>query len=246
MVSRYRFLFSLRWLGLFALAAVLVGACVWLGTWQHDRYESRATTNDRIAEAADAEPAPVAELAAAGEPLDSSHEWSMVSAEGVYDPEGEVLIRNRSVEGQTGYEVVTPLVLADGTAVLVDRGWVPPSEEGATALPDVPPPPAGTVTVTGRLRASEGTVSGFTRVDGVMQARTVSVDQIADETGLTLLPGYITETEPRDGLVAIPVVEERSWQNFAYAYQWWLFGAMIPVGLVLLARRDARTVAAQG
>ena len=36
----------------------------------------------------------------------------------------EILVRGRTVEGTVGFEVLTPLVLADGTAVLVDRGWV--------------------------------------------------------------------------------------------------------------------------
>ncbi|MGH8880464.1 MAG: SURF1 family protein, partial [Stackebrandtia sp.] len=76
-----------------------------------------------------------------------------------------------------------------------------------------------------------------------VQARSINVDQIADGLQQPVLGAYVTDERPADGFSAIPVVEERSWQNFAYAYQWWLFVAMIPVGLVVIARKEAKTLA---
>ena len=63
----------------------------------------------------------------------------------------QVLIRNRSYQGQPGFHVVTPLQLADGRALLVNRGWIPLTEDGSTPTP--PAPPSGPVVVTGRARA---------------------------------------------------------------------------------------------
>ena len=40
-------------------------------------------------------------------------------------PRHQFLLDNRSYRGQPGYEVLTPLVRAGATALLVDRGWVP-------------------------------------------------------------------------------------------------------------------------
>ena len=68
--------------------------------------------------------------------------WTMVTVTGRYDAAHVVLARSRSVNSDVGFEVITPLVLADGTAVLVDRGWIAPSEQGAAQLPAVPPPPS--------------------------------------------------------------------------------------------------------
>ena len=59
-------------------------------------------------------------------------EWRSVEASGTYDTGAEVLIRNRSFDGAPGYHVVTPLVIADGTALLVNRGWIPLSPEGGS------------------------------------------------------------------------------------------------------------------
>jgi len=237
---RYRFLISWRWLGVTAVAAVLIATCVWLGLWQHDRYEHRAATNDRIAAASQDSAQPLESVMMVGEPPATDEVWSIVTVAGEYDPNGQILIRNRSVEGKTGYEVITPLIMDNGEAVLVDRGWVPASDQGAMALPEVPAPPTGVVSITGRVRASESVISDLNQVDGINQARTINTEQIAETVAYDLVGGYITDTEPGDGLVAIPVREERSWQNFAYAYQWWLFALMIPIGVVMLARREAK------
>ena len=48
-----------------------------------------------------------------------------VTVTGRYDPAHEILARVRTLHDNVGFEVITPLVLADGTAVLVDRGWIP-------------------------------------------------------------------------------------------------------------------------
>jgi len=71
-------------------------------------------------------------------------------ATGTYDPAHEVLLYGRSsVEGEPGDQVLTPLRMADGTGLVVDRGWIPldqgvPVTGGAAA-------PTGTVTVAGVL-----------------------------------------------------------------------------------------------
>jgi cytochrome oxidase assembly protein ShyY1 len=237
-------MFSLRWLGLIALAGVLIAACIYLGDWQHQRYEQRAAINERIAAAeADDSPAPVETLLTVDTQPDDGTVWTKVRATGTFDTEGQILIRARSVNSQAGYEVVTPLLLADGTAVLVDRGWIPSSPSGATELPDVPAAPDGEVEITGRVRASESRIADINEVDGARQARSVNVDQIADDLDYPVLGGYITDDDPAAGFTEIPVVEQRSWQNFAYAYQWWLFALLIPVGLVMIARREANTPA---
>src|SRR4051812_18323105 len=107
---------------------------VLLGNWQLHRYQQRHATNQRIDAADKVAPAPLTAVlppaggaagsAGAAPPADRA--WTGVTATGEYDPDHVILIRSRTVDGKVGFEVVTPLRLADGTAVLVDRGWVPP------------------------------------------------------------------------------------------------------------------------
>ena len=51
-----------------------------------------------------------------------------------------MLVYGRSLDGEPGHLVVTPLVLDDDDAILVIRGWVP---FGDTTVPvaDAAPPP---------------------------------------------------------------------------------------------------------
>ena len=65
-------------------------------------------------------------------------------ATGTFDGTHEALLRDQPHGDQTGNDVLTPLRLADGTTVLVDRGWV-----GATD--DIAAPPSGPVVVRGVL-----------------------------------------------------------------------------------------------
>ena len=72
----------------------------------------------------------------------------MVTATGTYAVEDTVIVRYRTRDGASGVDVVVPLVTADGTALLVDRGWMATDNRGADVA-DVPAPPSGEVTVTG-------------------------------------------------------------------------------------------------
>jgi surfeit locus 1 family protein len=124
-----------------AAIAVFVAA----GNWQRGRMDDKAALRAQL-DAALA--APVAALPATDVDW-SAWRYRSVDVEGNYDAARQILIDNKVHAGRTGFHVVTPLDLADGRAVLVDRGFV---AAGATRadLPAVPPP-AGTVHVRGRI-----------------------------------------------------------------------------------------------
>lgn len=236
----YRFLASPRWIGIIAGGIAAMALCAFLADWQYGRYEERAAANERVAAAEDSEPRAVNEVLPAGAELAEDDEWTRASATGTFDAANQIFLRGRTVDGNTGWEVVVPLVLSDGTAVLVDRGWVPQGDKGATQPPDVAPVPSGEVTVTGRIRPSETAMGDIAELNGALQTRRLSPSLISEALPYPVLAGYMTPDEPEDGFKAIPVPEERSWQNFAYAYQWWLFAGLIPIGLVILARKEKR------
>ena len=63
-----------------------------------------------------------------------------VTATGTYAADEQLYVRNRpNNDGVYGYEILVPFRAGDGTAFLVDRGWVKNSEGGASVLPQVPP-----------------------------------------------------------------------------------------------------------
>ena len=103
------------------IAAVLVAAvCVGLGVWQLNRLGQRRARNAVTAARWALPPLQVNGAVAA----DSARQ-RRVTARGVYDFAAEQTWPGRSFQGTPGVALITPLRLADGSAVLVDRGWVP-------------------------------------------------------------------------------------------------------------------------
>jgi cytochrome oxidase assembly protein ShyY1 len=244
----YRFLTTPRWLGFAALMATAAAVMVALGLWQLDRYRERTAINERIAASTVAAPTQVGAVLPApqvggGPSAAASAAWTRVTATGVYDPAYQVLARGRTLDGRVGFEVLTPLRLADGSAILVNRGWVPPAPGGARARPDVPPPPPGQVTVVGRIHLDESRATPVERLDGMRQVRRIGTGQIGRELPYPLYGAYILldqQAPPADARFSpIPVAMERSWQNAGYVVQWWLFAAFTVFGFIWLARREA-------
>jgi surfeit locus 1 family protein len=109
-----------RDLTLVVIALAVAAGCVRAGIWQLDRLRQRQARN-RTAEARLALP-PI-EIRR-GTSADSARQ-RRVTARGIYDFDAEQTWPGRSFEGTPGVALITPLRLADGSVVLVDRGWVP-------------------------------------------------------------------------------------------------------------------------
>ncbi len=224
--------------GWVALTAVVVGfsvaAFTLLAPWQFHRAEQRAERNAAIERSFSTPPQPLREIR--GE----STEWRQVMITGRYLPDAEVVVRLRTVQGEPAYEVLVPLRLADGSTVLVDRGYLRPGE--GVRVPAYPPVPAGEVTVTGRLRADEPDPQGGEVVaqDGHRQVYAVSTRTVSAATGVGLEPGYVQLVDGAPGVLsALPLPPLYSGPSFAYALQWLAFGAMAPLGLAYFAWREA-------
>ncbi|WP_208817254.1 SURF1 family cytochrome oxidase biogenesis protein, partial [Micromonospora echinofusca] len=249
----YRFLLTPRWLGILALTLVASAVMVLLGMWQFSRYEERTAINDRIDNAGrvapaplrDRLPAPTGPAGTAGAAPSADTAWTRVTATGRYDNANVILVRGRTVESRVGFEVLTPLVLADGSAVLVDRGWVPPAPGGATVQPQIPDAPTGEVTVVGRVHLTESSPGVVERRNGRIETRRVGVPRIARELPYPVYGAYLLLEEQTSSaepamFEAIPIKHENNWLNGGYAVQWWIFAVMALFAYGWLARREAR------
>ncbi len=239
---------SRQWVILTLIALLLIPTMIRLGIWQMHRYEERTARNQLVTDALAAEPVPVEKLTAPGHTVTSAERYRSGSAQGRFDPEDEVVVRRRTnSDDEVGYHVLTPFVLDDGKVLLVNRGWIPSDGPSQTTFPKVPAPPSGEVTVEGRLMPSETTAaSGITTLKGLpdRQIRLINSEQEARRLDARVLGGYIAQTAPEPKgdtpeLLGDPGREDAA-LNYAYAVQWWLFSAAVPVGWVVLARREAR------
>ncbi|MEW2180628.1 SURF1 family protein [Streptomyces sp. NPDC005406] len=146
----YRFLLTPRWWGINLFVVLAIPFCVFMGTWQLGRFEDRVQTH----EAAEKQPAPGT---MAAEPLDELLPVDTVSsgrpatASGRYAD--QFLVPGRKLDDRSGFYVLDMLRTDSGKALPVVRGWLP----GKAGQTPVPSAPAGRVTVTGDLQASENT-----------------------------------------------------------------------------------------
>lgn len=248
----YRFLLTPRWLAAAALTVAASVIMVLLGNWQLHRYEERSAINDRIDAADSAPAAPLASVLAkptaagtAGASPGEDAAWAKVTVTGRFDPSHEIQARGRTVDGAVGFEIVTPLVLADGTAVLVDRGWVPSEKGDAVSPPVAPPAPTGQVTVVGQIHLSESRPAPLSRRDGRIDTRRIAVPQLAKELPFPVYGAFVLLSDPAPGYTRIPIEHEDSWQNGGYAVQWWLFSVMALLAYGWQARKEAKGDAPQ-
>lgn len=244
----YRFLLSRHWVIITLVALLLIPTMIWLGTWQMDRHNERAARNQLVEDALAADPVPVERLAAPGRPVTRTERYRTVTATGHFDTDAEVVVRRRTnSDDRIGFHVLTPFVLGDGRVLLVNRGWIPADGPSQTAFPEIPPPPPGEITIEGRLMPDETTeASGIKELEGLPDRQIMLIDseQEAERLGARVLGGYVAQTapEPPEGgteLLGNPGKENAA-LNYAYAVQWWLFAAAVPVGWVVLVRREIR------
>ena len=135
------------------LAGVALG--IGLGVWQLQRLAWKEGLIAAAESRAHAAPAPVPAPAqwAALNPAD--YEYRRVEAHGVYDYANQKYLFTslESPRGRysgVGYDVFTPLKLADGAEIIVNRGFVPD-----TMKDKVSSGPGGEVAVVGLMRAAE-------------------------------------------------------------------------------------------
>ncbi|GAB2924931.1 SURF1 family cytochrome oxidase biogenesis protein [Streptomyces mayteni] len=252
----YRFLLSRQWVILTLVALLMIPTMIWLGFWQLHRHEQRVARNDLIAGSLEAPPVPMTELSSVGGAPDSDDRYRAVTVTGVYDADHQVVVRNRTNgDGAVGYHVLTPIVAADGTAAVVNRGWIE-SGPDLTQAPEIPAPPSGEVTVTGRLMADETTdTTGIRERSGLPDGMVmmISSQERAAETGEPTLGGFLELTETSPGPAGQDAQEGQAQPeplpepdhtgigaHLAYAFQWWIFAGGVPVGWFLLLRREVQ------
>jgi cytochrome oxidase assembly protein ShyY1 len=240
-------------LALLGVAVLAVVFC-FLGRWQFHRHEARQHRADLVRENYDAAPVPLGELLPRlgtdlSAPLSPGLQWRPARVTGTYRAADTVLVRNRPLDGEGGYEVVVPLTTDDGTVLLVDRGWLP---AGATGdRPDaVPEPPSGRVEVVVRLRPGE---PGLRRTPPPGQALRIDIPQIGGRLGGRVVGGAygVLATEspaPARAPVALPRPDAGIDINLPYALQWYAFAivafVLLGVGAVReVHRRDPDYVA---
>ncbi|KZB82453.1 SURF1 family cytochrome oxidase biogenesis protein [Amycolatopsis regifaucium] len=242
---RLKFLLKPGWLALTLVVFTFAACCfTLLAPWQFSRDAEREHQNTALRESFTGQPKPLDELLPAGAAPDQRTEWHLVSLKGTYLPEGEVVARLRSIQGEAAFEVLTPFRTVDGTVVLVDRGYVR-LDEKSRALP-FDPPPTGTVDIVTRARQDEK--DGKNRdafadesTGGKLQSYVVDSQVVARAAKLDIRPGYFQLDVNQPGVLgALPLPKTDAGPFFSYALQWIAFGAMALLGWLYFTVRELK------
>lgn len=232
--------FAPRWYSVLLTAAALA-LFVALGFWQWNRGEHRSALWQDFTRG----DAPAVEATATT--LGDLPRFAHVAVRGEFDGERQFLLDNISHDGAPGYEVLSILQLADGSRLLVNRGWVP-FKGYREQLPEVALASGEVQRITGRLSGLPvaGMASGRQPpLEAGSWPRVTSFpthEQMQQTLGAELLepvllldadsgPGYLRDWHPP----GIP--PER---HYSYAVQWWAFAllALVLFAALNLKKRD--------
>jgi cytochrome oxidase assembly protein ShyY1 len=243
-VNEWAFVRSPRWAGYLALVVVFAIACCALGTWQLNRRAEALAEVARIDANYDAEAVPVADALADPAGFDVDQRWQVVALSGEYLDDEEVVVRNRPFGGSSGFEVITPFRLDDGTVFMVDRGWIAQASDGRPS--DYAAPPSGHVQVEARLKAGEERIDGRTTTG--IEFATIDLAELADRVGEPAYTGaYGVLVQSAADAAEPPLAAARPLRDegphLSYALQWFVFALLAFIGLGWAATQERRALA---
>ncbi|MFG5778287.1 SURF1 family protein [Comamonas sp. J-3] len=191
--------------------ALFLGFCA-LGTWQVYRLQWKLDLIDRVERRVHSAP----------QALPAPASWQQLDAKALeYQPStvqgqwlaGKTVLTQATTALGAGFWVLTPLQQADGSQVLVNRGFVPDSLRATWSDPQqlAAATPTGEVTVTGLLRATEPK-GGFLRNNEPANNRWFSrdVQAIAQSQGLAAAAPFFVDAGMPDASTQVVGEAKRS------------------------------------
>jgi surfeit locus 1 family protein len=220
---------------LVVLIAALVAAAgtARLGLWQLDRAEQKLQIQARLDERRALQPLQGDALPTSAGEVPAAQDRAAL-LRGRWLPEHTVYLDNRQIEGRPGFYPVTPLQLADGSAVLVQRGWLPRDLQERTRIAPYTTP-AGEVQIQGRIAPQVPRLYEFDAVASGPIRQNLDLGDFARETRLVLRPWVLIQDDmagsPPDGLLRQwPAPATGVAKHHGYAFQWFALSALV-IGL---------------
>jgi len=218
-----RLLVTPKWVALSGILLLSVALFGWLGWWQWARVQQQVEPA-RVTESGP--PADVSSIYVPGEPVPVADVGRSVRLVGRFDASAQLLVPRLTGGGDQAFWVLTPLQLVDGSVMPVVRGWTDEADSDAS------PPPTGQVVVTGRLEVPESD-SLRSQAPELLPEGQIAIVSSAELFSLwegDLYQGFVVLDQQRPPTELVPVeplpvaiTTGLSWQNLAYAIQWWLF-----------------------
>jgi len=213
------------WLGV----AMAVAATARLGVWQLDRAAQKTRLEQSVNESAQM-PLLAGDRLAREPQAVVAQLHRRVAVTGRWLAPYTVALDNRPLHGRAGFIIVTPLLLAPGDAVLVQRGWAPRDAQDRARLPAFDTP-SGEVRVEGRIAPWPSHRLELAAAEAGPMRQNLDAAQLAREASVALRPLSLLQLngpDARDALVREwPVPSLDVWKHHGYALQWFALSALI-------------------
>ena len=212
---------------------------VTLGQWQADKAQYKVDLEEKVTARQDL---PAITLDELPQSIDERIFLPVVTY-GRYESKKYFLLDNRILNGQVGYDVYTPLELADETIILVNRGFV---KQGKTRqdLPEITTPdqklsvrglldkvPSKTVVLADNVNKSDSwpKVMQYLDIEEIKTMLDIPVFDMIIRLDANEEHGFVRE---------IPALNLRSDKNAGYAFQWYAMTlALIIIYLVVNTKK---------
>jgi surfeit locus 1 family protein len=244
----FRRIFSREWILTTVLVLLGTGLCTRLGIWQLDRLEQRRAFNAHVEKMWAADPVRL--------PQDiglafTEMEYRSVCVTGEFDFDAQVALRNQYWRDQYGYHILTPLVMTNGIAVMVDRGWIPAADnETPEDWTEYNEPAERELCGIIRLGQDRPDVGG--RPDPTLAPdqdkldfwNNVNLERLGEQFPHELVPIYIQldvdEADNQPPVPYQPEIELTEGPHLGYAGQWFTFAAILLFGYPFFVRYRER------
>ncbi len=225
----------MRRYGILVAGLCCAAICARLGLWQLDRLSQRRAYNSLLETRLRLPPVDLK-----SESRFDSLNYRRTAARGVFDFDHQLVVMARSYRGVPGVHVVTPLQLGDGTAILVERGWVPSPDANTVDLTECSE--ADSVVVEGTLREPQQGGSLTVNTGWPIHVRNADPAALQGRYSYQLLPLLLRRTlqvrEAKCELRPILQPELNNGLHLSYAVQWFTFATIALVGGVILFCRE--------
>jgi cytochrome oxidase assembly protein ShyY1 len=190
----WRFIFTKRWVAFIVGVLVYAVGCTAGVIWQAQLGQQIAQFNTTVSQNFNLPAVPLARILPSLGAYSAAKQWTPITATGTYVASKQLYVSDRTCGADTGFEILTPLRMANGRDLVIDRGCVDSSAANPNYPAAVAPPPTGTVSVTARIVASEapkGTVVASQADQRQVRNQVDSIDlrQIAPRLGAPTYTG---------------------------------------------------------
>jgi surfeit locus 1 family protein len=246
----FRLMISRRWWWTTLLVMGGTALTIRLGIWQIDRFQrNQASAYHLLA----MKSSPTIEFHGDMPTADLLNmEYRQAQATGTFDFAHQIAIRNQVWPQTWGYDVgfklVTPLILPDGSAVLVDRGWIPMADKDPANW--IQYNQGGCITVMGIIRLPAKPYIGGATDPTLAPGQTflsfwnvIDIPRIQEQIPYSILPVYIQQA-PDPGFTSMPYRALSDPEpagadvNVAYAITWFSFALLLIAGYPLYLRKQ--------